>query len=386
MCDECRFSRAKQHSVDIDRDYRCQAKPALVGYGTRGRFGVASWDEPPRYSALRNILRLTEGLIMQRPRTAACRCGLWLLGALLFAVAADAAAPRAYGTFPGRDGRLAIDFIDGCIITIKPDGTGRRDLTGCEDASDATGADWSPDGRRLLFLRDAGRPHLMAADGSSQRAVPLDGTPPFAMAKPSFAPDGKRFAYSRGTRASTIWRARVDGREDRRLRRGWRPRWSPTDDLLAYIAPEPDAFSRGGPLRLMNARTGKQIRRLASRVGSLDWSPDGQRLLFTAASCCDGLASNSSDLFVVRADGRGSPRRLARTPGWAESEPVWSPDGRSIAFSRQRWVRYGAMKVEVRTMTLAGRNTALLYTSDWVSDDSAFGVDPPRLSWQARPR
>jgi Tol biopolymer transport system component len=40
-----------------------------------------------------------------------------------------------------------------------------------------------------------------------------------------------------------------------------------------------------------------------------------------------------SDLYAVRADGRGF-RRLTRTEGFSEEDPAWSPDGKLIAYSQ----------------------------------------------------
>jgi hypothetical protein len=58
------------------------------------------------------------------------------------------------------------------------------------------------------------------------------------------------------------------------------------------------------------------------------WSPDGQQLVFT------GYDGGLSDLFVVQRDGSGL-RRLTEDK-YADLHPVWSPDGRTIAFATDR--------------------------------------------------
>jgi Tol biopolymer transport system component len=54
------------------------------------------------------------------------------------------------------------------------------------------------------------------------------------------------------------------------------------------------------------------------------WSPDGEKIAFVR---------NSTELYVINADGRGL-RRLggATYEGAALAPPVWSPDGQNIAF------------------------------------------------------
>ncbi|HEX5828727.1 MAG TPA: hypothetical protein VFY23_14465 [Candidatus Limnocylindrales bacterium] len=60
-----------------------------------------------------------------------------------------------------------------------------------------------------------------------------------------------------------------------------------------------------------------------------DWSPDGSRLVFAVAS------GSHENLWVVNADGTGA-RLLADCTGECANldDPAWSPDGRSVLYSR----------------------------------------------------
>lgn len=83
--------------------------------------------------------------------------------------------------------------------------------------------------------------------------------------------------------------------------------------------------------------SGKGYRRVLSQrlsnrfgaLGSLAWSPDGSLLAYSKPRK-DGHRA----IFVVPAGGNGRPREVAGTRGgeW----PVFSPDGRSLAFARYR--------------------------------------------------
>jgi TolB protein len=63
------------------------------------------------------------------------------------------------------------------------------------------------------------------------------------------------------------------------------------------------------------------------------WSPDGRRLVFDGPIGGRGAATLNFDLFVMNADGSGK-RRLTRGPE-RDVLAAWSPDGKTIAFTRR---------------------------------------------------
>jgi dipeptidyl aminopeptidase/acylaminoacyl peptidase len=61
------------------------------------------------------------------------------------------------------------------------------------------------------------------------------------------------------------------------------------------------------------------------------WSPDGQSLAFVSNRTDDPDANQDADVFVVAARPGETARRLPSGPG-TDASPVWSPDGKSIAY------------------------------------------------------
>src|SRR5262249_29418728 len=147
---------------------------------------------------------------------------------------------------------------------------------------------WSPDGRRLAFTAFPG-PRVMTAEAAGGAAQPLaDGL------APAWSPDGKAVAYFSSEPAA-----------------GFGPRFR------IVVRPAP-----GGPERRLRSAP---IHSDYSFRPSLDWSPDGQRLLT-----------------VQLEDGRWQPvvidveeariERLVRVPG-SVIGPRWSHDARRIAYA-----------------------------------------------------
>ena len=82
------------------------------------------------------------------------------------------------------------------LFWIGADGTGLRQLT--DDAHRQRGAEWSPDGERLVFQSDrSGRYDLWSIRPDGSRLALLATSPAPAAIEAAFAPDGRRLALQR---------------------------------------------------------------------------------------------------------------------------------------------------------------------------------------------
>lgn len=79
------------------------------------------------------------------------------------------------------------------------------------------------------------------------------------------------------------------------------------------------------------------------------WSPDGKHIAFTSNRSKDPDRNTNTDIWIIEAKPKSSPRKLTN---WIDFDrnPVWSPDGKSIAYLRSispEWDTYDEPHVAV---------------------------------------
>lgn len=119
---------------------------------------------------------------------------------------------------------------------------------------------------------------------------------------------------------------------------GGPPEALPALDGASGFAAAPDgariAFTRGEDIWLMPANDPARAERLLtarSRVGGLAWSPDGGRLAYVVDRSDAGRGDYS---FVAVADLATRASRFIAPGLGADHNPLWSADGRQVAFMR----------------------------------------------------
>jgi Tol biopolymer transport system component len=163
---------------------------------------------------------------------------------------------------------------------------------------------------------------------------------------PALSPDGKEIAYFSEGNSFFIDLYLADGETGRVKRRLIKSAFSSDFESLRFLysggswSPDGKRFAiaakRGGQddLVIFNVERRRVERRIHVPLHGLttpSWSPDGGRLVFT------GYDGGISDLFVIKDD--GSDLQRLTNDRYADLHPVWSPDGRSIAFATDRGPR-----------------------------------------------
>ena len=163
----------------------------------------------------------------------------------------------------------------------------------------------------------------MDADGSHVKRLTRSERGPDgfdANHSPVWSPDGKRIAFVRlsirgDTSVEELWVIGGDGRAWRLARTA-----SAESDPTWFTDSTRIAFARNGDIYVVNANSAGE--RLLFRGGTMPvWSPDGTRIAFLGAG---------GGLEVGRADGTVRERLAAAFR--RGSAPSWSPDGGWLAF------------------------------------------------------
>lgn len=173
---------------------------------------------------------------------------------------------------------------------------------------------WSPNGDRLAFLSTReGGPQVYMAAFPKGAAVPLtrmkNGVDSF-----QWSPDGKRIAL---TTSEIVTRTQAEEPREYHVVGN-----DPAFSSSLWVFEVPATATAVEPERLTDAAD--------FAVDDIAWSPDSKRIAFPANQYGDPYPFSTYDIYVLTL-GEKHARKIVNGGG-PEFFPVWSPDGREIAY------------------------------------------------------
>ncbi len=303
-------------------------------------------------------------------------------------------------------------------------------------------AGWTPDGKQVLFASPRSsysnrfaRLFTIPADGAFPTEVPL----PMGY-EGSYSPDGRQLAYVplprgfnawkhyRGGMATPVWIANLDDSSIEKIPReksnDFNPMWvggriyflsdrdgaatlysydtktrkvaqliqnKGFDIKSASAGPDAIVYEQFGSLNLYDLKSGKsrklnitihadmlavrpKFEKVASRLTNAAISPTGARAVFEARG----------EILTVPAE-KGDARNLTNTPGVAERDPAWSPDGKWVAYFSDESGEYALHLRDqkgagaVKKISL-GAPPSFFYSPTWSPDSRKIAYSDKRLN------
>jgi Tol biopolymer transport system component len=234
-------------------------------------------------------------------------------------------------------------------------------------------------------------------------SAPRVGAPIYGDFNPIWSPQGSRIALTHVGKANQTFQIE-DVRSHRRhslgptsslLGRDTWPSWSPNGRSLALVG---DAAWSAPVPGICEPTVQSDIFRVDSAGGSAvnltntpaqfefgpSWSPDGARIAYVV----EGSQGNGNHLIVASVQGRAvaGERTFDLPPGWSQAyRPTWSPDGRSLVFTRLLTSASRATLTEIWMLDLSSSKLQQLtdraWSPTWSPVTATWSPDSSKLAY-----
>lgn len=262
------------------------------------------------------------------------------------------------------------------------------------NASDSAPA-WSPDGTRIAFVSKRGADEVAGLyvirrdGGEAEKILEL----PYALATPRWLPDGKSIVVQTRVIPELVgkWaKADLDAMKKEIKRRKDSKMTAKVTENRQYRFWDAWLTDNLASRLLVVDAAAKTFRDLTptrdylfsnSGDAAFDIAPDGKSIALTMNSTPPPFRDdNNPDIYLVATDGNAAPRNLTPESKGGDGTPVFSPDGKSLVFTRTPTVSHNGESRRVWRHDFAtGKNTPLTAQHDWSFDEIKFSADGAHL-------
>ncbi len=250
---------------------------------------------------------------------------------------------------------------------------------------------WPPDGKTLAFLSSRGgdsQVYLLSMEGGEAHALTKLSTGADMV---KMSPDGKTIAFTSSVypdcKDDECNKKRDEEKEKNKVKahvaeqllyRHW-THWNEGKRSHLFVIPAdgsagPRDLTRGGDYDVPPDERGGP--------SDINFSPDGKEICFTAVTDKVEAISTNGDLFIVPVAG-GEAKRITTQPGF-DGHPVYSPDGKYIAYHAQLTAEYESDRWRVMLYDRrSGKNENLSEGFDRSADELAWSPDSKTIYFTA---
>ncbi|HEY8567909.1 S9 family peptidase [Microbulbifer sp.] len=228
---------------------------------------------------------------------------------------------------------------------------------------------WAPDSRRFALIAEDAPPPVRKDSRGEDKPVP-----PLVIDRFQFMEDGRDYLTNRYQR---LWTLSLDGEQLTQLTRApmdvWLPSWSPDGASIAYVTrtgPDPDRHLNYD-VYTVAPEAGTEPKRISSFAGTdVDpywesrpvWSPDGKQLAWLQSGEDKWIYYAPWQLVVADLE-KGTERKLAHIDR-SFYKPRWSPDGKAIYALVEQNLNTWLARIDVASEKI-----------DYLSQGQRFGYD-----------
>ncbi|HEV2671796.1 MAG TPA: S9 family peptidase [Gemmatimonadales bacterium] len=264
------------------------------------------------------------------------------------------------------------DRWDSGLWIVNADGSKNRFLV------KGSNARWSPEGSRIAYLAD-GEPkgtqvfvRWMDAEGATSQITRVTETP----ANVSWSPDGRSLAFTMLVKSETPWKISMPAAPEG-------AKWTPAPriiDKLHYRRDRMGYVEQGTTQIFLVSADGGTPRQLTTgEYGTselaggpnFDWAPDGRTIVFDGLREADfDYRYRESYLYSVDIQSGTIRALVTKKGGW--TNPVVSPDGRTVAFTGHEYGTFSYRADEIWMVGIDGSGLRAL---------TSYDRDPGNVRW-----